>query len=63
MSVFDTTLLGVCAGLEGRGGLLTSVFSCVLLAELAVGRIMRARNPSSTGLVALPLLTRECGRS
>lgn len=63
MSVFDTTLLGACAGLEGRGGLLTSVFSCVLLAELAVGRIMRAKNPSSTGLVALPLLTRECGRS
>lgn len=39
-----------------------SIFSCVLLAELAVGRIMRARNPSSTGL-ELALLAREPGRS
>lgn len=30
-----------------RGGLLTSVFSCTLFAELAVGRIMRARKLSS----------------
>lgn len=57
----DTTLFGACAGLEALGGLFASTFSCVLLAELAVGRIMRARNPSSTGL-ALPLLDRDCGR-
>lgn len=34
-----------------RGGLFTSDFSCVLFAELAVGRIMRARKLSSGALV------------
>lgn len=30
-----------------RGGLFVSVFSCILLAELAVGRVMRERKLSS----------------
>lgn len=34
------------------GGLLTSVLSCTLLAELAVGLIIRARKPSSGPLEA-----------
>jgi hypothetical protein len=47
---------------------LTSVFSCVLLALLAVGRIMRAKKPSSipprfAALVEDPtLLARDVGR-
>ena len=44
-----------------RGGLLTSTFSCVLLAELAVGRIKRARKPSSGVLAVLP--ARDGGRA
>lgn len=40
-------------------GFLGSTLSCTLRAELAVGRIMRAKKPSSTGL----LLVRELGRS
>lgn len=46
----------------GLGGLFTSTLSCALLAELAVGRVILARKPSSTGLV-LALLTRDLGRS
>lgn len=43
---------------------LASVFSWLLLAELAVGRIILARKLSLTGLVALsPSLIREPGRS
>lgn len=60
--VLGTTLFVAWVGLDALGGLLKSAFSCVLLAELAVGRIMRARNPSSTGL-ELALLAREPGRS
>lgn len=60
MSCFDETFLITRVTLA-LGGLLTSTFSCVLLAELAVGRIILARNPSSTGLEAV--LDRECGRS
>jgi hypothetical protein len=44
------------------GGLLASGRSCVLLAELAVGRIILAKNPSLTGL-ELWSLVRELGRS
>jgi hypothetical protein len=40
-----------------------SVFSWNLLAELAVGRIILARKPSLTGLVAWTSLVRELGRS
>jgi hypothetical protein len=40
-----------------------SVFSWDLLAELAVGRIILARKPSLTGLVACTSLVRELGRS
>lgn len=60
MSDFDDTFLGERVTLD-RGGLLISTFSCVLLAELAVGRIILARKLSSTGLEAV--LERECGRS
>lgn len=44
------------------GGLLASGLSWVLLAELAVGRIILARNPSLTGLEPWSLV-RELGRS
>lgn len=48
-------------GLRGRccflGGVFTSTFSWVLLAELAVGRIIRARKPSSAAFGA-PVLVR-----
>ncbi len=44
------------------GGVLGSTFSCVLLAELAVGRIILARNPSS-GALEPAVLTRDLGRS
>lgn len=41
-----------------------SDLSWVLLAELAVGRIILARNPSLTGFVLVPTsLVRELGRS
>jgi hypothetical protein len=46
----------------GLGGLLTSTRSCILLAELAVGRIMRARKDSS-GPREPALLTRDRGLS
>lgn len=43
-----------------RGGLFTtSAFSCVLLAEAAVGRIMRSRKLPSAGGAAVFLLTWE----
>ena len=66
-SAFGMTLLGPPAGFEGweglfLGGLLVSTFSWVLHAELAVGRIILARKPSSTALDRA-LLAREAGRS
>lgn len=48
--------------MEGLGGLFTSILSCTLLAELAVGRIILARNPSFTGFVPT-LLVLDPGRS
>ena len=42
---------------------MASCFSCTLLFELAVGRIIRARKPSSGGFATAPLLTRDLGRS
>lgn len=38
------------------GGVLTSTFSCVLLAELAVGRIMRSKKPPSGAFVPATLM-------
>lgn len=53
-------------GLGGRccflGGVFASTFSWVLLAELAVGRIIRARKPSSAAFGA-PVLVRLLGFS
>lgn len=46
-------------GALGRGGLLTWTLSCIFCALLVVGRIIRAKNPSSGLLV----LTRDLGRS
>lgn len=46
----------------GLGGALISLLSWVLLAELAVGRIIRARKLSFTGFAPMSL-TRELGRS
>lgn len=43
-----------------EGGDAASTFSCVLLAELCVGRIIRARNEPSDGLL-LEVLTRGFG--
>lgn len=55
--------LVVCALLAASlGGLVISSFSCLLLAELAVGRISLAREESSTGL-ELGTLAREVGLS
>lgn len=45
-----------------RGGLFGSIFSWALLDELAVGRIILARNPSSGGLEPI-VLARDLGRS
>lgn len=56
-------LRGVLAvGVLVLGGLFTSIFSCTLLAELAVGRIIRAKNPSSRALEPT-LLVRDFGLS
>lgn len=56
--VCPVALFGLAGGAFDRmtegvrlGGLLTSVLSCTLLAELAVGLIMRARNPSAGAFV------------
>lgn len=53
LGVFGLVMPALDFSREGvlLGGLLTSTLSCVLLAELAVGRIMRARKPSSAALV------------
>lgn len=56
LGALDTVLLGL-------GGLLISSFSCVLLAELAVGRIILAKKDSSGAREAALLLARECGLS
>lgn len=65
-SFFGVTFrCGSSADLGALGGLLTSgFFSCVLLAELAVGRIIRVRKESSAGArEAVLLLMRDRGLS
>lgn len=60
-SDFAGLLLGVLVDLV-LGGVFASTFSWVLLAELAVGRIILAKKLSSTGFVPT-LLVRDFGLS
>ena len=53
----------IFAAFASLGGLLGSTLSCILLAELAVGRIIRARKPSSRGAREDAVLIRDLGRS
>lgn len=62
LPVWGALSAGFLGALASLGGLVMSSFSCLLFAELAVGRISLASEESSTGR-ELRMLAREVGRS